>query len=163
LGTRWPRCGSNCSGWAEGIGGDVWAHSQLMNKDDSAGVQQLLEVDLDNRRAKVFIAAKLAAGREWRRAVSKFLLLPTGCNLSDEELVVCWSENIVWRFFSGTTATSTACHVMPLRSDAFDTPWMRKVWSSKKANSYAGRPVATATPSRCAVRVSRIFGVFRRS
>ncbi len=35
------------------------------------------------------------------RMMASLLYLKHSCNLSDEELVVRWSENVLWQFFSG--------------------------------------------------------------
>ena len=37
------------------------------------------------------------------RLMASLLYLKQSCNLSDEELVVRWSENVLWQFFSGMT------------------------------------------------------------
>lgn len=65
--------------------------------------QVLQSQDMFGTTQTVMGGARSNAGRPKLpiRLMVSLLYLKNGCNLSDEELVVRWSENIVWQFFSG--------------------------------------------------------------
>ena len=65
--------------------------------------QVLQSQDMFGTTQTVIGGARSNAGRPKLpiRLMVSLLYLKNGCNLSDEELVVRWSENIVWQFFSG--------------------------------------------------------------
>jgi transposase, IS5 family len=66
-------------------------------------VEQGLAVDLFGERAVEFGGGVSAAGRPRLpvRLMVSLLYLKNSFNLSDEELVQRWSENLYWQFFSG--------------------------------------------------------------
>ena len=70
--------------------------------DERAG--RVIEgVDLLGPRTQLVGAGRSNAGRPRLpiRLMASLLYLKHSFNLSDEELVARWSENIVWQFFSG--------------------------------------------------------------
>ena len=64
------------------------------------------------------------------RLMASLLYLKHSFNLSDEELVVRWSENILWQYFSGMAYYA---HRLPcgatLELAAFAVTWVKKGWS----------------------------------
>ncbi len=52
------------------------------------------------------------------RFMASLLYLKNSFNLSDEELVERWTENVHWQFFSGFDYSSRACRATPRRSAA---------------------------------------------
>jgi IS5 family transposase len=61
-----------------------------------------------------------AAGRPQLpiRLMASLRYLKHAYNLSDEEVVARWSENVVWQYFSGQTYYKPRLPVTPPRSDA---------------------------------------------
>jgi hypothetical protein len=64
------------------------------------------------------------------RLMASLLYLKHAFNLSDEELVQRWSENVVWQFFSGMDYYEPRCRATPRRSDAFAQRSAKKAWSN---------------------------------
>lgn len=72
--------------------------------DDRAG-DILKRGDLLGTVQEVVGAGRSAAGRPRLpiRLMASLVYLKHSFNLSDEELVVRWSENVLWQYFSGMT------------------------------------------------------------
>ena len=64
------------------------------------------------------------------RLMVALLYLKHAFNVSDEELVERWSENVVWQFFSGMQYYTPSCRAMPRKSGASGACWARPAWSS---------------------------------
>ena len=71
------------------------------------------------------------------RLMAALLYLKHAFNLSDEELVARWSENVVWQYFSGQNTTRLNFLVMQPRLADFVQP------SAKSASKSFSRPPST--------------------
>jgi transposase, IS5 family len=65
------------------------------------------------------------------RLMASLLYLQHSFNLSDEELVVRWSENVLWQFFGAMTCYE---HRLPCdatrESGGFGATWAKQAWSN---------------------------------
>ena len=62
------------------------------------------------------------------RLMAALLYLKHAFNLSDEELVTRWSEDVVWQYFSSQDNYTPHCPAMRLRLGAFAPPSAKPEW-----------------------------------
>jgi IS5 family transposase len=82
------------------------------------------------------------------RLMASLLYLKHSFNLSDEELVMRWSENILWQFFSGMDYYE---HRLPCDATQIGrfrlAPWAKKVWNCcSKPPSTQRSPLRQSNP-----------------
>ncbi len=80
--------------------------------------------DLFGPTLAVVGAGVSAAGRPRLpiRLMASFLYLKHAFNLSDEDVVARWAENVVWQYFSGHAYYGRGCPAMPPSWGAFAPP-----------------------------------------
>ena len=78
------------------------------------------------------------------RLMASLLCLRHSFNLSDEELVERWSENVVFQFSAACRVTSRVCRATPRRLATFAVPSAKRAWSncswSRSSPTLSSRP-----------------------